>query len=80
MDRRELVSEIVDAGYTMDFMRAFGWQGGTVHQVADELVRRNYHGDIHEKLLSAQGHRCTSDCRREGCEKVWSWQRRAEAE
>jgi hypothetical protein len=42
VSREQVVSNIVDAGLTLEFMHAFGWQGGTVHQVADELIRRRY--------------------------------------
>lgn len=40
-NRNQIVSEIVDAGLTRKFMTALGWQGGTVHQVADELIKRD---------------------------------------
>ena len=40
MKREQLVSEIVEEKATLTLMQLFGWQGGTVHQVADELIRR----------------------------------------
>jgi len=40
MKREDLVSEIVAEKATLELMHLFGWQGGTVHQVADELIRR----------------------------------------
>jgi hypothetical protein len=62
--------------------------------VADDAARRvarNTTGDTKRTALAMgvdllgdfrfmEGHRCTSDCRREGCEVVQGWQRRAEAE
>lgn len=39
-NRNELVSKIVHAKLTREFMAALGWQGGTVHQVADEIIKR----------------------------------------
>lgn len=38
--RDRLVLEIVNDGLTRQFMEAFGWQGGTVHQVVEEIIAR----------------------------------------
>jgi hypothetical protein len=38
--REDITTDLVQTGMTMDFMRLLGWQGGTVHQVSDELIRR----------------------------------------
>jgi hypothetical protein len=41
MTRENLVSKIVEEKATLRLMNLLGWQGGTVHQVADELIERD---------------------------------------
>ena len=48
----DVVSRIVDAHLTLEFMHALGWQGGTVHQVADEIIKRELADvDVYHALL-----------------------------
>jgi hypothetical protein len=49
--RNQVVSKIIDAKLTREFMTALGWQGGTVHQVADEIIKRGLQDrDIYSAL------------------------------
>lgn len=38
--RDRLVLEIVNDGLTIQFMKAFDWQCGTVHEVVEEIIAR----------------------------------------
>jgi len=50
-DHSDVVTRIVDAKLTLEFMHALGWQGGTVHQVADEIIKRGLQNeDIYSAL------------------------------